>query len=217
MYQNGVLLSSSVYSIDLTNKNVVLVNRASAGDSIQIKLIFLDKAVRGAIAWVDNSAGTNMAVGTYANLYYVSANNAVSDITPASFTTGSEDAALRSGFGAGNYNTGYYGTERVSTGEFQEATTWSLDTWGQYLVACSVDDGKLYEWQLNAGTPAAVISNAPTSNLGLVVTGERFLFALGAGGNRGRSSGVIKKTTPRGRPRQQTRRATLSLLQTEKY
>lgn len=145
--------------------------------------VTLDKAVRGAIAWIDNSANTNMAVGTYEKLFYVSANNAVSDITPASFTAGSESAALRSGFGASNYGTGYYGTERVSTGEFQEATTWSLDTWGEYLVACSVDDGKLYEWQLNAGTPAAVIANAPTSNLALVVTNERFLFALGAGGN----------------------------------
>jgi hypothetical protein len=50
-------------------------------------------------------------------------------------------------------------------------------------VACSYDDGKLYEWQLGTGTPAAVIANAPTSNLGLMVTEERFIFALGAGGD----------------------------------
>ena len=51
------------------------------------------------------------------------------------------------------------------------------------MLACNEDDGKIYEWQLGTGTPAAVLSNAPTSNLGCVVTEERFLFALGAGGN----------------------------------
>lgn len=150
--------------------------RVKSGDT-------LDRAIRGALAWIDNSFNTNMAVGTYEKLFYISAGNAVSDITPAGFTTGTEDATLRSGFGSGNYGSGYYGTPRTSTGEFQEVTTWALDNWGEYLVACSVDDGKLYEWQLDTAVPAAVISNAPTGNLGLVVTNERFLFALGAGNN----------------------------------
>jgi len=50
-------------------------------------------------------------------------------------------------------------------------------------VACNADDGKIYEWQLNTASAAAVLSNAPTSNRGILVTQERFLFALGAGGN----------------------------------
>jgi hypothetical protein len=58
-----------------------------------------------------------------------------------------------------------------------------MDTWGEYLVACSSKDGKILEWQLDTGTDAAAITNAPTSCTGLVVTQERFLFALGAGGN----------------------------------
>lgn len=143
----------------------------------------LDKCVRGVLAWVDNNSDTNMAVGTYEKLFYINSSGAISDITPASFTTGSEDAALRAGFGAANFGEGYYGTSRTSTGEFQEVTTWSLDNWGQYLVACSNDDGKIYEWQLSSNTAAAVISNAPTDNKAIVVTNERFLFALGAGGN----------------------------------
>ena len=127
----------------------------------------LDKPVRGALAWVDNSINTNLAAGTYNKLFYISTSNAVSDITPVGFTAGNADATLRFGFGAANFGNGYYGTERVSSGVFQEATTWSLDTWGEYLVACSSDDGKLYEWQLNSSNPAAQISNAPTSNLRL--------------------------------------------------
>jgi hypothetical protein len=50
-------------------------------------------------------------------------------------------------------------------------------------VAANQDDGKLYQWELNTATPAAVITNAPTSCRSLVVSEERFLFALGAGGN----------------------------------
>jgi hypothetical protein len=60
-----------------------------------------------------------------------------------------------------------------------------MDTWGEYLIACSNADGKIYEWQLGFTTPtlAAAITNAPTGNKAVLVTAERILFALGAGGN----------------------------------
>src|SRR5690606_11662406 len=51
------------------------------------------------------------------------------------------------------------------------------------LVACMDGDGDIWEWQINTGNPAAQVSNAPTGCTGLIVTQERFLFALGAGGD----------------------------------
>lgn len=143
----------------------------------------LGAAARGAISWVDNSGDRWVAVGTYDKLQVINAAGTLSDITPVGFTSGSEDAAASVGYGAGLYGTGFYGTPRISS-TYSDATTWSLDTWGDYLVGCSTDDGKLYEWQLSTGTPAAAISGAPTGCTGLVVTPERFLFALGAGGNK---------------------------------
>jgi hypothetical protein len=140
-------------------------------------------APRGAIAWVDNSSNSNIAVGTASKLFYISSGNGVTDITPTGFTAGNEDATVNVGYGGNYYGTSLYGVSRPYSGVFQECTTWSLDTWGEYLVGCSTDDGKLYEWQLNTASPAAVITNAPTNCTGLVVTGERFLFALAAGGN----------------------------------
>jgi len=140
-------------------------------------------APRGLHAWRDNSDGTQIAAGTYEKLYYVNASGTVTDITPSGFTSGNEDAAVNIAYGGALYNTGYYGVTRPNTGVFQEATTWSLDNWGEYLVGCTSDDGKLYEWQLNPAVAAAQITNAPVDNLGLIVTEERFLFALGAGGN----------------------------------
>lgn len=142
------------------------------------------KPLRGAIAWRDNSGDRWVATGAYDELWVIDESNTVYDITPAGLTSGLESASYNTGYGGGAYGAGAYGTERPESGSLTEATVWALDTWGENLVACSVADGTLYEWTLNTGAPAAAISGAPTSNLCLVVTDERFVFALGAGGNR---------------------------------
>jgi len=140
-------------------------------------------SIRGMLAWTDNSGVKYIAGGTYEKLYVWNQGGARYDITPGSFTTGIEDSPTTNGFGAGLYGLDYYGTPRIETTSPQMVTTWSLDNWGEYLVGCTIDDGKIYEWQLNTGTPAAVVTNAPVDNRAIIVTEERFLFALGAGGN----------------------------------
>lgn len=142
-----------------------------------------NKKVRGSIAWRANNGDRWAAAGTYEKLFAISASGTVTDITPSGFTAGNADADQNLGFGGGFYGSYLYGTARADSVAYSEATTWSLDTWGEYLVACANADGDIYEWQLNTGSDAVVISGAPTSNLGIVVTEERFLFALGAGGN----------------------------------
>lgn len=140
-------------------------------------------APRGMITWEDQNSARWIAAGTYNKLYVTTSGNTTYDITPVGLTAGAEDAVVNTGYGGGFYGTSFYGQARPDYGNYDEATTWSMDTWGQYLVACSNDDGKLYEWQLNTASPAAAITNAPVDNLGLVVTEERFLMALGAGGD----------------------------------
>lgn len=141
------------------------------------------EAPRAAIAWTDNSGDQLFACGTALKLWTISASNTVTDITPAGLTTGIVDAAVNIGYGSGFYGTAYYGVPRPDTGNYSEADTWSLDTWGEYLVGCLTSDGRIFEWQLNVANDAAVVTNAPTSCAAIVVTDERFLFALGAGGN----------------------------------
>ena len=133
--------------------------------------------------WVDNSADRWIAAGTYEKLYVYNQSGTQYDITPAAFTSGQEDANNPVGYGNSLYGQEQYGTPRQESDIPDPATTWSMDAWGEYLVACSDADGKIYEWQLATGTPAAVVTNAPTSNRGIMVTDERFLMALGAGGN----------------------------------
>jgi hypothetical protein len=143
----------------------------------------LSGKARGLINWRDNSNNRRIAVGTHTNLYVLSETNTLTDITPASFTTGDANAVQKIGYGYSTYGSFAYGVARPDLGSVTPATTWSMDTWGEYLVACSSKDGKLLEWQLDTGADAAAITNAPTSCSGLIVTQERFLFALGAGGN----------------------------------
>jgi hypothetical protein len=140
---------------------------------------------RGFITWRDNSANRWIAAGTQSKLYAMDELGTLKEITPTGITAGSASALSTTGYGYSTYGSLAYGTARPDNGASSPATTWSMDTWGEYLVACSSTDGKLYEWQLGFTTPtiAAAITNAPTGNKALLVTQERILFALGAGGN----------------------------------
>jgi len=133
---------------------------------------------RACLPWVATNGNRWLGVGTHSGLYVMSAAGTITDITPSGFTAGSADAGSTTGYGGGAYGAGTYGTPRPDTGTYTPASVWSLDTWGQYLVGCMDGDGKLYEWQLNTASDAAVISGAPTGCTGLVVTAERFIFAL---------------------------------------
>lgn len=133
--------------------------------------------------WIANDQSANTVLGTANELVFVNAGGLGTDITPSGLTTGSENATVNYAFGGLFYGTGAYGIRRSGTGQFQECDTWSLDNWGEYLVGCLTSDGKLYEWQLDTEAPAAQIANSPESCKGLIVTEERFLFALQAGGN----------------------------------
>jgi len=140
---------------------------------------------RGFITWRANDAERWIAAGTQSKLYAMNEAGTLKEITPTGITAGIADATIKTGYGYSTYGSFAYGVARPDLGGLIPATTWSLDTWGEYLVACSSADGKLYEWQLGFTTPtlAAAITNAPTGNKALLVTAERILFALGAGGN----------------------------------
>jgi len=145
----------------------------------------LTGSCRGLITWRDNSGDRWIAAGTNSKLYAMNEAGTLKDITPSGLTVGIADAATKTGYGYSTYGNFAYGVQRPDTGTVTPATTWSLDTWGEYLVACSDADGKLYEWQLGFSTPtlAAAITNAPTSCNAVMTTAERFVFALGAGGD----------------------------------
>lgn len=144
--------------------------------------VAVDSPVSGMLAWRDNDDVQRLAVGT-THQVWAYADGVLDEITPASLVGGQSRAIPQSGvYGTGAYGTGVYGSGDESLEQLEEAQSWQFDTFGDHLVASALSDGKLYEWDLNGSNQLVAITNAPVDNLGLVVTPERFLFALGAGG-----------------------------------
>ena len=185
VYRNGTELQSSGrwYDTNLVRWNEGIMSPVGGWERRGTGT--LTGKARSLITWKTNTGVRFAGIGTSSKLYVMTQSSSLVDITPTGFTAGSDDASTGAGYGIGNYSAGYYGTPRPDSGSVTPATTWSLDTWGEYLVGCSTSDGKLYQWQLDYTTPtkAAVITNAPTSCTGLLVTAERSLFALGASGD----------------------------------
>lgn len=136
--------------------------------------------------WELLNGNAYLAAGSHSELKVMTGAGTITDITPTDLATGREDAAANTGYGGGGYGLGYYG-QPIQVNELsvpQEATTWSIDNFGEDLIACHYDDGRILIWDSSAlPATASALTNAPTDNLAIVVTEERFIFALGAGGN----------------------------------
>lgn len=134
---------------------------------------------RAALAWTANDGKTWLAIGTHSKLFVMDRGNVVHDITPDGFSAGQADATGAGGYGGATYGTGDYGSPRPDTTLIAHATEWTLDSWGEYLLGVSPDDGRLVQWELDTGTAAAPVANAPACKA-VVTTAERFVFALGS-------------------------------------
>ena len=134
---------------------------------------------RAAHAWKANNSLSRLAIGCESNLYIMTRDGTVADITPAGFTAGYASAEVGGGYGAGLYGAGAYGTRRADSTLTLDPTMWTLDNRGENLVGTCWTDGKLYEWA-PGDTMAAQITNSPVNCRACVMTPERFLMALGA-------------------------------------
>lgn len=97
-------------------------------------------------------------------------------------SVGSENSVVGLGWGAGAWNASTWGTARLVSNFLAMARIWSLDNWGEDMIACPRSGG-IYRWDtsVGVGTRAAVISGAPTTAKAIMVSTEnRHLIALGA-------------------------------------
>tara|TARA_B100000214_G_scaffold373149_1_gene352870 strand:+ start:9497 stop:11443 length:1947 start_codon:yes stop_codon:yes gene_type:complete len=81
-----------------------------------------------------------------------------------------------------------FGNENVETTSLViEAASWVFDSFGQILIGMAPNDGRIYYWDPSTTNPTGVkaqqITNAPTGNRAVMVSKERHVFALGAGGD----------------------------------
>ncbi len=89
-----------------------------------------------------------------------------------------------SGYGVGGYGSGGYGTgvsPPSGSGTPITALDWSIDNWGEILLACP-QGGGIYEWGPESGFQTGrLVSTAPISNLSIFVTmPQQILVSLGA-------------------------------------
>lgn len=129
------------------------------------------RAVHG---WRDSSRRLNEAYGTSAKLY-VRREGTLYDLTPAGLTAGNEDGGTGGGYGMGLYDTGYYGGAASGSDLLR---TWSLDNWGEKLIALPRGE-KLYRWSNDTGVLPVAIADAPTVSDSFMRTPEEFIALLG--------------------------------------
>lgn len=88
------------------------------------------------------------------------------------------------GFGLGGFGTGGFGTGVVpgsQTGTPISSTDWSLDNWGEILLACP-ENGGIYYWEPSGGfNNMSLISSGPIFNSGMFVsTSAQIVVAFGS-------------------------------------
>ena len=84
-----------------------------------------------------------------------------------------------------------FGNENAATSSLVlEASSWIFEIWGENLIGLSTADGRIYEWdptETNATAQLAELNAyAPVNNAAILVSKQRHLFLLGAGGNNRR-------------------------------
>jgi hypothetical protein len=157
-------------------------HKANTGD-------FIDIFGAGAVGGI-TLAGTYQITVLDPNTYTVIGPNAASSSATGGgnfsinyeMYTGLPQNGQLLGYGTGVYGAGTYGTPRaVGSGVPQRLRSWSLDNYGEDLIA-SESDGEIYWWQKSMGpnTPAAILQSAPTGvQRCLVDVAQRALIALG--------------------------------------
>lgn len=151
---------------------------------------------RGLLIWRANDGTVYLAIGTTSNIYVYSA-GLLTDITAVGTTVvpppdGTNVYGDPTVYGSPDTYGGTPPEEPAApSGPLiaDDESLWSLDTFGQFLVGVFAPaDGKLRMWELT-GTMEEVapggesVDGAPIDNRAVVVTPERFVFLLGAGGD----------------------------------
>lgn len=147
----------------------------------------VDGKGRAIHAWVDNNNQTWTAVATNEGLFVFTRSGVRHDITPVGFIDGPADASTGGGFGRGAFGKGLFGAPREDDTNVIPAMVWTLDNWGEILIAC--DGETIYEWELDVAQPATVLTagappdEAAPSAAAIFVTEEGAIVALAAAGD----------------------------------
>ena len=196
-----VVNQGTLYDITPDRKTSNLTNPLSVVSASNVVTVIDENHQANTGDFVDLTGGTAIGgltlTGDYEisvidpNTYsFLAASNATSTVSGGGgnvsinyeISTGLPSNGQLLGYGTGPYGEGTYGTPRpVGSGVPARLRTWSLDNYGQDLIA-SYSDGEIYWWQKDNGpnSPAALLTNAPVNcQRVLVDAAQRVIIALG--------------------------------------
>ena len=134
----------------------------------------------GSVSYANATTGAQTVAGTI----FVSVAKENLGLAEYIYYNGIGPIAAGSGYGVGGYGSGGYGSgipPASGTGTAITAIDWTLDNWGETLIACPLN-GAIYEWSPSTNNPVAtIISNAPQANDGMFVAmPQRQVIAWGS-------------------------------------
>lgn len=175
----SVLVADSGH--DCETGSFVKFDSFSAIDGLDMNKEFEVSSVVNAAAYVvthtSTASGSTAGGGGTGNANY--------QINP-----GPEFSLLAFGYGTDKFGLGGWGSPSTVSNVTLEARQWSLDNFGEDLIA-TVLNGGTFQWDTSSGlnTRATAITNAPTtSRLSLISTPDRHLMIMGTESTIGNST-----------------------------
>ena len=138
--------------------------------------------------WIDQDGVKRTALLCEKHLYLLETNQLI-DISPTPPIVGPPDDLEVGGYGDDDYSLDEYGTPRPTQPQRRVVgPCYSLDNWGEDLLAMVSTDGRLLRWKPSSvpGTHATVVPGAPVANRLFVVTPERHVMLMQMGGDYAR-------------------------------
>jgi len=168
----------------------VTVNHSSHGLATGARVIFDSASAVGGITIDGEYTATKVDDNSYTITHSSAATSTVSGgggspnysylINP-----GETNSVYQFGWGIGAWNAETWGTARSASDTTLAARIWSLEPWGEDLIAAHNIDGTVYYGEATTGTSvrASALSNAPTASFVMVSPETRHLICFGAGGD----------------------------------
>lgn len=164
-----IIVSSNNHGL-ITGDHVLVEDQdATVGGNVLLDGVYGVEVVNSnsfTVEFASAADGTSFSNGTLTLNFYIAC--------------GLSSDVAGTGWGVGTYGTSTWGTPRAAGSFFLKARQWSLDNWGEDLVANPRGFG-IYVWEENGGVGmhAQLISAAPSVVDFMFVTDERHMVALG--------------------------------------
>lgn len=179
MANNSFATSSGTPTITVTDA----AHGAATGDYVTFTLATAVAGVTLNGEWAITVTGVNTYTFTAnQNASSSTSGGGAAAIANYQISIGTADASAGLGWGSGAWGATTFGVPRAGTTFIGLPRIWSLDNWGEDLIACPRGGG-IYVWDTSTGTGtrATIISGIPATNKAIIVSElDRHLISLGA-------------------------------------